>query len=396
MAAAVGNPASATATVLSSTYGPKVPAYAAPRLGTYDVAKCLYNWHPGNTRKWRNALAAARAGTGVARLNCYGDSITQGSTSTPAPLWANSWPTRLRTKFDTVYGAAGTGVMYLTPDGDDTRAVFNPNGGQAWDVYMGFAAYDTWGVYSPTFTAGAWFEVGPVTCDSFTIHTFGTVGAGPLVVSIDGGATTNYPNTRTPNGPLAIVVPAGSLGAHTIRVTIGASGFIIVQGVEATIGTAGVRVTRWGKSSATAAWLVNGSQGVGSDPVTGSLPFSFDLFPPDLSIISFGMNEFLQHIPVATYKTNMQTIITKAKTFGDVLLGVPVPNDDTTGTPLQGAYAAALYDLADTNDVALLDLSDRMVSFAASAALMNWPTHPNATGYWDMAEATYQAIGTAI
>ena len=387
-----------TEAAASSTYGPKVPAYAAPRLGTYDVGKCLYNWHPGNTRKWRNALAAARAGTGFARLNCYGDSITQGSgLGNPAPIHSGSWPDRLRTKFDATYGAAGTGVIYLTADGDDTRAVFNANGGSAWDAYQGFAAYGAWGAYSPSYTVGAWFEVGPVTCDSFTIHTFGTVGAGPLVVSIDGGATTNYPNTRTPNGPLAIVVPAGALGAHTIKVAIGAGGLIIVQGVEATIGTAGVRVTRWGKSSATADWLVEGQSAVSGDVTDGSLPFSFDLFPPNLSIIAFGENEFLTNVPVATYKTNMQTIITKAKNFGDVLLATATPNVSTTATPSQASYAAALYDLADTNDVALLDLNDRWQTFAASSTLYaDGVTHPNTAGYFDIAEAVYQAIGTAV
>jgi len=171
---------------------------------------------------------------------------------------------------------------------------------------------------------------------------------------------------------------------------------MIVVGVEATIGTSGVRTTNWGVSSARADWLVAGSGGLAGSTTSGSLPFSFNLFPPDLSIISFGVNEFLQNIPVATYKTNIQTIITKAKTFGDVLLVSGVPNFATTSTPSQGAYAAALYDLADTNDVAVLDIYDRMVSYVASASLINSPTHPNTAGYWDMADATYQAISGAI
>jgi lysophospholipase L1-like esterase len=397
MASLVTTPGTATGGALNTTFLPnKIPTYAGSRAGYYDVSKNLYNWKASNTRHWRNALATARAGTGYARLNCYGDSITQGSTSTPAPVWANSWPTRLRTKLDNTFGAAGTGVIHLPADGDDTRVVLNANGGQAWNTYDGFSPYATWGIYSPTNTTGASITVGPVQCDSFTVHTFGTTGAGPLGISIDGGAVTNYPNTRTPNGPLAITVPAGALGMHTIKIQVVAGGFIIVHGVEATIGSAGVRTTNWGCSSARADWLVAGSTGADGSTTSGSLPFSFDLFPPDLSIIAFGVNEYLQHTPVATYKANVQTIITKAKTFGDVLLLTGVPNQSTTGVPSQGDLAAALYDLADTNDVPVLDIGDRMVSYAASAALMNPPTHPNTAGYWDIADAVYQAISPAV
>ena len=215
-------------------------------------------------------------------------------------------------------------------------------------------------------------------------------------MSIDGGAVTNYPNTLTPNGPLAIVVPAGALGSHTIKVAI-VTGAVYFNGIEATIGTAGVRVTRWGMAVSQASWLVNGQGGSASDPATGSLAASFNLFPPDLSIISFGVNEYLSNIAVATYSAMMQTIITKAKTKGDVLLVTGTPNYSTTATPAQALYAAALYDLADANDVALFDLADRWQTFALSSALyQDGVTHPNAAGHWDIAEATYQAIGTAV
>ena len=305
-------------------------------------------------------------------------------------MWANSWPTRLRDKFDAIYGPAGTGAVYLPGDGDDTRIAWSGT----WASYNNLAAYGAWAQRSTV--VGSYVTFGPVTCDQFIVHTFGTVGAGPLGCSVDGGAVTNYPSTKTPNGTLAVVIPAGALGAHTLKVAV-VTGAVWVESIEATIGTSGVRVTRWGRNNSTAAWLVDGAPAsAASDPVTGSLAWSFDLFPPDLSIISFGVNEYLTAVPVATYTTKMQTIIDRAKLTGDVLLATSVPNFSTTGVPSQAAYASALYDLADTNDVPLLDLYARMVSYAASASLINSPTHPNTAGYWDIAEATYQVVGTTI
>jgi lysophospholipase L1-like esterase len=116
------------------------------------------------------------------------------------------------------------------------------------------------------------------------------------------------------------------------------------------------------------------------------------LDPPVLSIIGFGHNEFINSVPVATFKANVQTLITKATATGSVILQTQVPNG-TPRTPDQELCNQALYELADSNDVALLDIGIRWGAKASNDPLMYADnTHPSNQGLADMAAAYYGAI----
>ena len=109
-------------------------------------------------------------------------------------------------------------------------------------------------------------------------------------------------------------------------------------------------------------------------------------------------NDFAASIPVSTYSARLQAIITRALTYGDVLL-VSLGHRDSTSTYPHKDYADAMKNLADTNQVAYLDIFNRWGGTvgatsgitARNLGLMD-NVHPIDAGAQDIATAILNAI----
>lgn len=357
---------------------PSVPASRVPAAplaglrGVYDPRRSVYNLKPAHLRRTRAKLAGAVAGTALCRVGCAGDSITAGEKA--APYATNAWPVRMRDIFAASgVPIAGTGLIpaQSAQSGFDARWSY----GAGWANFSGAPTSFLRQCSTPGSTA------------TLTGDRPGTVvevqysnGSGPFTVAIDGAA----PVTVTPTGgtSLGIYTVTGLADTnHTVVVTVGATGttYLVGAGVRR---TTGLLVTNAGLGGATAgAWST--TEPFRAGPALRS-------YSPDLVTFSLMTNDANQSVAPATYKSNMQTAITAFKAASDVLLIAAIPGNGLALDP----YRAALYELADSNDLPLLDFFDRWGSYdsANGLGLMFDSLHPNATGYADLGRAVASAL----
>jgi|GEM_PF-3628960 len=124
-----------------------------------------------------------------------------------------------------------------------------------------------------------------------------------------------------------------------------------------------------------------------------------DPFTPDLSVIMLGTNDYgSQNVDptlVDSFKSSLQSLITEIKKFGDCLLVVeprrnPAP---LTSTIPWSFFKGELYDLADENDCALIDLDERYMDSAIYTERMNGDgVHLNDLGHFDLANLFFKTI----
>lgn len=116
------------------------------------------------------------------------------------------------------------------------------------------------------------------------------------------------------------------------------------------------------------------------------------LWKPDLTIINLGINDYRSGgsgITVAQYKANIQKIINKAKLSGDVILCVPNNINPNNNGPIPDTqFHQALYELATTNDIPLINFAAVLGSYEESVAngTQRDNLHPNQAGYDAMGE----------
>jgi lysophospholipase L1-like esterase len=383
-----GNAATPLGAALSAT----ILAQAAPRelpatrsgAKVYERHNDGYNFTASSMRKWRNALARAENGGNPARINAFGDSIVVGFGGTPDYRTA-AWPTNLAKKLKDRFGEPGTGTVFLTPGAADARVVSNwPQVTQGYGVFSHMTGFASAAITPTAFTP-------EMQTDGFSVYVLHASGGAQVGLSVDGGAVTTF-NIAAPNAGIQKFSISTTLGMHTYRVHW-VAGLVFHLGMEATVSGSKVMVSRVGKGGSTVADLIahpldpNGHIG-------DSLSVAVDALSPDLSVIAFGHNEYLQQIPIATFKANMQTLISRAKVKGSVILETQVPNQSPNNTIPQSAYDQALYELADSNDIALIDTSVRWGSYATAntALLYSDGTHPANAGYLDKAAMYYDAI----
>src|SRR5690606_17658055 len=102
---------------------------------------------------------------------------------------------------------------------------------------------------------------------------------------------------------------------------------------------------------------------------------------PHLTIIELGLNEYNTDTATATFKTNMQTLITRGLLTGDVMLVVSNPPDDSVKQDW-ASYQAVMHELATENRIPIIDVTQRLVSYANATALglVTNGLHPNRPG----------------
>lgn len=395
---------------------------AVAYLQKFDPMQSLYNANANSIRNFRAAVARARSGGANAHIVIVGDSITEGYYSTQ-PYYTNSWGARLRSLLAARTGVnAGTGIIHSyefsfagggNSFAQDNRVVLTGTYGTQWGKVNQSGAFGNYlsqgGGMFVVPNASATLTFGAITADQFivyywkdqaTVRTVGGLPGGSCAVTLDAVSQTALNCAGAFSRNVATYTPA-SEGSHTLVIngpTV-ASTYGLILGVEARRGggTGGVRVTVAGASGTIAADALNGTV----TDVISPLASMYDMAAPDLTLIAWGINEYdgagkgTQTSP-ATYATNIQTHITRAKQTGDVMLVLPYNSGRaaTGGSATWSQYVTQAYALADTNSIPLLDLTDRWGSYATSNALgMYFDTlHPNDKGHQDVADAAFSAL----
>jgi hypothetical protein len=143
-------------------------------------------------------------------------------------------------------------------------------------------------------------------------------------------------------GIYKIACVAGSASAsNVVTVTVSQTGYCFIAGIECSLSTnklvmvGGIGVP----SSTTANWV----SAVGTDP------FRIDAWltqlPPDLTIISLGINDAAVSVSAAAYIANIQTLGQYAALTGDVVLMDPFQSSGAAAA-IEATYATALQSLA--------------------------------------------------
>lgn len=359
-----------------------------------DLASSAQNQPALKLPKFRAKLAGTKAGLNNTRVLCLGNSITAGAYSNgvvPASGdWCSGgWVNQLAKMFNAQgINAHSDSFMGFSIVARDGRMTFP----SPWLATVGtigghYVASGGAGTSVMTYT-----PENPV--DTFKVWYLTIPTAGVLACNINGGTdVTVDQNTAISLGNLTVT---GNLGINTLNMRRTSGGNAFVCGIESWNSTqSSVQFINAGWSGATTNdWL---------SQATAYSPGNFASLAADLTIISLNINDMLPSngISVATMKTNLQNIITRALTTGDVLLIAENPVEVATTISLanQTLYVNAVKELAVTNNLPLVNIFDRWVSYEYSNPLGYYAVgaypinlHPYPIGYQDYATAVFDFL----
>lgn len=356
----------------------------------YDAKLSAYNATGSSLGRWRAQLSKALTSSSVANILCLGDSITQGITSTPQRLF--NWPAKLRTILatDGRFGVVGESGAYNTGQ-------FTSSYDERWTAGTGWGRVPSGllnGAMWQNFNTASVLSFALPTCDSVTIDWARYSGAGTTMsYNIDGGSNT----TINMNGATAVQSTTFSVtrGTHTLNINSAASGFTMIEGVRWSDSVAPLDVgvyTGGGASGQSSAQLIEAG---GSTP--GNLAM-IDFLKPDLTLIAMGRNDAGGATSPASFKANMQTIIRRCRVTNgiDPMLLMPPPANTQTYV-LESLVRRSMFELADSEDVALIDLTAAFGTDwnAAPKSLSGDNIHPNDAGSWQLAWFVAQVLANA-
>lgn len=352
----------------------------------------VFNYSPTFMRRWTLALAGVRTGAASAKVAIIDDSTGAAYGAGGAGYTngrAYSWPTSLKTlgdsaptpwSADSFFGNANVGSSY---------ALFDPRlaPGAGWDN-SGGTSLGGFSWRNTTTTNPLVFGTGSGKAfDRISYMYVGFPGAGAFTVDI-GGAAVATVNANLARGPYLA----------TANCTSGA-GAVNVKRVSGDVSLIGISL--W--SSTAARVLVHNMSWSGAqsgDYARKAFPedaaYGLALLAPELSIIGLMINDWLNGVPPATYKANIQAIIGQLKPYGSVVLVTGVPTAvSLIPMATQMQYVAKLYELSLENDCPLIDFFARWTSYEiANNFNFYYDTiHPTAFGEWDMAQAVFDVIG---
>jgi lysophospholipase L1-like esterase len=337
-----------------------------------------YNLKQAHLRRTRAAMGKVLAQTGYARFAFLGDSTVAGAYG--GNSGTNSWPARFIALLEKAgYPKLGTGLVACF----NNYAAAEPritlySGTVSLSAFSNMVTNSTTlnGVQFDTTTTG---EVGTV------MDVFYDNSSAPFDVNIDGGAKVRV----TPPG-------GNSIGIYSVTGLANTTHQAIAWRVSGTMRILGFRLR------ANAAYGVDSYNAGISGAKTDSLASTNFQHVTQTAVTAAGWNAdcvFImcetndagQATAVATFKANLQTAINTAKAAStDIVLvaGFPLNGTDLT------TYTAALYQLADSNDLPLIDMQARWGTWAAANALGQYSdnAHPTASGYADAGRAIFNSV----
>lgn len=358
-------------------------------LDAWSKRDGLFNWGAQRLPRWTAALAKARAGVGVAKVACVGDSTTSGVGSNPASATADcrrrAFPARLaeamRARFNVKADASS---VWCDGFEGGNLTVFEPrlNMGAGWTVSATFVAGGRALIDSTTNSNKLSFNPGFVT-DKLDLYYVKFPGYADVVVS-----TADVFNASTSTagvagvGKLTVTRAVASAAAWDIQKSTNTPNVtLMIVGMDAYLST----------DHNVSVWNMGASGSKVSHWATGAENYDFrnaiQTIAPDLSIVNLTINDWSQGTAENSYKTDLQTIITACQVTGDVLLTVGVPSNVAAASAEEQASTAAwAYDLARTNGIPLVDLSYRWIAqaYRPERGLYFDGQHPSNVGYADL------------
>lgn len=370
---------SATGYLQAGVTDDMLPSAAIPDRNLKAQADSFaYNMGKG-LRRWRSKLAALSAGSAeTINLCVIGDSITEGaiSNASPANYLTKGYVGLIRAALATEYEDMGTGFIPTHYVKDSLLWTF----GGTWIAET--ASFGVTGACRASSVNGSTATLAFNGTGVGIVVARGSVG-GTLDFTIDAAPAGSFDTYKVSPADPAYVHEISGLGAgdHTLVVTanLTAGETIWLLGAYPIKGASGVRVNmcgRWGTTTANA---------VGSYAPEAEI----DIWNPALTIIAYTANDFAGQTALATYTTNLQTLVTRALTYGDVLL-VSVGPTNATYPISQTAYVDAMKQVALANNVAFIDIYGRWNGGAyakVTLGLLADDVHPNAAGHQDIATA---------
>jgi lysophospholipase L1-like esterase len=244
-----------------------------------------------------------------------------------------------------------------------------------------------------------------------------TAVTGSLAVSNAGASQAReigYYNNGSANAHNVYKISTGSTASHTLKITPSATAGqnVFVSWVEARVNGSGrfrvSNVSISGKSLATAVTLASNYS---DDNGLFGYPH-IDSYKADLLVVCLGVNDWQGQYSLADSKTRLVNIIQRQRSSittggvvapaGDVvLMWNPKPDVATLGggtylNPTWDAYRDLYYQVAEEQDVALIDLGGRWKDYttANSFGLYADTIHPNDKGAGDVAGSVERALFT--
>jgi lysophospholipase L1-like esterase len=347
----------------------------------------ISNFNAQNTRKLLAARARVVSNSGLARVAYIGDSNTAGAWSTGNGLASNaisgSPPVRIAKTVtgndgltaisDSWFGAAGL-VTQANYNAYNSKVVaagsWNPN--NFFTLPGGFAMLANT-VSNFAFTPTSAF-------DTIDIYTMNVAAGGSFTVNVDGGATLATITTVAANVYTKNTV-ACTLGTHTINCATTSTSSTWLCGMAVHNSTAAaLEMYNMGISGITAATY----------NVAG-MAAALATIAPHVTLINITTNDInTTPTSIAAYTANIQALITAALATGDCILMIAIPASGANwNNGVNLTYQAAVYALAASNNIPILDLTQRWVSYAVTNPIMPYGDilHPGPAGYADIAAA---------
>lgn len=353
-------------------------------------------------KKWRVALANTMSGLSDSKSVFIGDSTDCGYYASGSQYAGNR---KLTVPQAFAKRLAGIGVPVSTASQFGTQSV--PTGS--------LAAYD------PQWTYGAGWSgssVGSVAGGFLLQNTSDTTTANYTPTDVNGTAlvfdrieicylkNSTYANfTVAVDGGAALFTStqagAGAFDTQTINVTSGTHTINIAKTAPDAAKTFYLASIRAYSSTAKTVQVMNLAGGsMDSTKMANSAQYfgtvnMLTRVAPHLTTINCSINDALAATSIATYKANIQAIITAAKISGDVIL-----RTGNTGSPgysgfvldSDDKYIAALEELAVLNGCPFINIKSRLGQFAEMSALgfIVDGLHPTQAGYYDIANPLFE------
>jgi lysophospholipase L1-like esterase len=364
----------------------------------------FYNLSSLNLKKWRAALANVQTGAASAKVAIIGDSTDAGFYASGAQYAGNRTFTvadavarrfvasGIPSSIANTYGTAS--VVTASLASYDPRWTY----GAGWSAssvasvlggYLLQNASDTTAAnFTPTKTDGT-----ALSFDTIEVVYLKNSAYANFTIGIDGGAAS-YTSTQAGSGALDTASVTVAAGTHTVNIAKTAGD------AAKTLYIASIRC--YDSSAKVVHFLNMAGGGMTSSNMAGNAAYynslnGIALAAPDLSVINCTINDALTSVPLTTYQTNLQNLITTCAVTGSVVL--------RTGNPGKAGYSGFVADsdepyiavmatLAQTNNIPFINVKRRLVSWtdANTYGLMVDGLHPTKLGYQDIANAVFSVI----
>jgi len=318
-------------------------------------------------------IALSQVGERIINIPFLGDSITEGEGATSD--YTLGYFAQLRANLQAIYGDTGVGFI---------STKYSHNNPQ-WS-YVG-----TWGA-SGEFGVSGTAQIATGSSNTATLHFTGTAidivvisgtVTGTFTAQVDGTTPINF---DTNDGTVSTkIYPITGLieGSHTLVITAPTSNSIYLVGATPKRGSTGIRThmcSLWGTI-------------VGTASPVNAMEAEIAQFNPDLTVIAYTANNYDGQTSIETYKSQYQTLITKAKSYGDVLL-LATGQRGNLLTIGQSVYVQALKDLAILNNCAMVSIFDLWGSYE-NAVAMSWmadEVHPSNAGHRNISDILFKVL----